>query len=62
MKLLYCIKKKMKYFNNYTKELKLEKKIILNKIYQFYLIIHKEKEYLLEYYYICKLKIYYQAL
>ena len=56
MKLLYCIKKMMKYFNNYTKELKLEiKKIILSKIYQFCLIIHKEKEYLLEYYYICEL-------
>ena len=56
MKLLYCIKKMMKYFNNYTKELELKiKKIILSKIYQFCLIIHKEKEYLIEYYYISEL-------
>ena len=56
MKLLYCIKKMMKYFNNYTKELKLEiKKIILSKIYQFCLILHKEKEFLMEYYYISEL-------
>ena len=56
LKLLYCIKKMTKYFNNYTKELKLEiKKIILSKIYQFCNILHKEKEFLLEYYYISEL-------
>ena len=56
MRLLYCIKKMMKYFNNYTKELQLKiKKIILSKIYQFCLIIHKEKEFLMEYYYISEL-------
>ena len=31
------------------------KKIILSKIYQFCLIIHKEKEFLMEYYYISEL-------
>ena len=56
MKLSYCIKKMMKYFNNYNKELKLDiKKIILSKIYQYCNIIHKEKEFLLEYYYISEL-------
>ena len=53
MKLSYCIKKMMKYFNNYNKEL--NKKIILSKIYQYCNIIHKEKEFLLEYYYISEL-------
>ena len=56
MKLSYCIKKMMKYFNNCNKELKLDiKKIILSKIYQYCNIIHKEKEFLLEYYYISEL-------
>ena len=56
MKLSYCIKKMMKYFNNYNKELKLDiKKIILSKIYQYCNIIHKEKEFLLEYYFISEL-------
>ena len=56
MELSYYIKKMMKYFHNYGKELKLQKKkIILSKIYQFCEILHKEKEFLLEYYFINEL-------
>ena len=56
MHLSYYLKKMNKYFNNYTKELKKEiKKIIISKIYQFCLILHKEKEFLIEYYYISEL-------
>ena len=56
MKLLYYIKKMTKYFINYNPQLKLNiKKIILSKIYQFCGILHIEKEFLLEYYYISEL-------
>ena len=47
MHLLYYVKKMTKYFNNYIKELKKEIKKIIIKIYQFCLILHKDKIFLL---------------
>ena len=54
--LLYNIKNIMKYFILFEEDLKHEiKKTILTKIYQFCAIIHYEKKYLLEFYFISEL-------
>ena len=56
IKLFYYIKKMTKYFLKYYDDLKAQiKHIILAKIYQFCSILHKEKEYLMEFYFISEL-------
>ena len=56
MKLFFCVKKMIKYFLKYKDNLNIKyKHIILTKIYQFCTILHKEKEFLLEFYFISKL-------
>ena len=56
IKLFFCIKKITKYFLKYFDDIKTNiKHIILTKIYQFCSILHKEKEYLIEYYFISEI-------
>ena len=56
MRLFFHIKKIKKYFLNYSDDLSMQiKHIILSKIYQFCNILHKEKEFLLEFYFISEL-------
>ena len=56
MKLFFHIKKIKKYFLNYSDDLSMRMKhIILSKICQFCNILHKEKEFLLEFYFISEL-------
>ena len=56
MKLFYYINKITKYFLKYYDDLNSRiKHIILAKIYQFCSILHKEKEYLIEFYFISEI-------
>ena len=56
MKLFYYIKKITKYFTKYYDDLNAKiKHIILAKIYQFCSILHKEKEYLIEFYFVSEI-------
>ena len=56
MKLFYCINKITKYFLKYNDDLNSRiKHIIIAKIYQFCSILHKEKEYLIEFYFISEI-------
>ena len=56
IKLFYYIKKMTKYFLKYYDDIKIKNKhIILTKIYQFCSILHKEKEYLIEFYFISEI-------
>ena len=56
MKLFFYSKKIIKYFLKYTDDLNLQiKHIILAKVYQFCSILHKEKEFLMEFYFISEI-------